>query len=183
MSCEVVEHPLAFCWTFWVDNFNDKNGTFEEYIDNLKEIVSCNSIESFWKAFGCLPSLELLQDQKVSIHFMKDGIKPCWEDKENENGSTITIKCEKEATSRIWKEFLIDIISNQEKQLLDYGIVNGISVSIKKSNNLIVVWTKTTSIIIQNQIINYLITRFPELKEEDVFFKENKQHSSFASNK
>ncbi|GAB1227827.1 hypothetical protein ENUP19_0359G0021 [Entamoeba nuttalli] len=92
---------------------------------------------------------------------------------ENENGSTITIKCEKEATSRIWKEFLIDIISNQEKQLSDYGIVNGISVSIKKSNNLIVVWTKTTSIIIQNQIINYLITRFPELKEEDVFFKEN----------
>ncbi|GAB1227828.1 hypothetical protein ENUP19_0359G0022 [Entamoeba nuttalli] len=65
MSCEVVEHPLAFCWDlFGLIILMIKNGTFEEYIDNLKEIVSCNSIESFWKAFGCLPSLELLQGPK-----------------------------------------------------------------------------------------------------------------------
>ncbi|ELP93546.1 eukaryotic translation initiation factor 4E type, putative [Entamoeba invadens IP1] len=169
-------HPLARSWTFWVDDFAIKNASMEEFEKNLKTIGTCHTIEGFWNLFGTLPSIELLQDKKITIHFMENGVKPLWEDKKNIKGGTITVKCPKEETAIIWKELLVLVISNKDCETIHKGKINGVSVSMKKANNLIGIWVDTKDSNFKDNVIKFIVDYFPVLDEGDVGWKENAEH-------
>ena len=177
---ESIQHPLSCQWTFWKDETTQKNVSFEDYITNLKELSSCTSIESFWKSYAELPSLELLQDQKIMISFMKNGIKPLWEDLRNQNGSTITIKCHKNETAQLWKLLLVNVISNQPNEFITHTLINGVSVSMKRDNNILSLWINSTNAKQQSNAVKWILSLFPQLKQEDVIVKENKHHQSYS---
>ena len=177
---QIQQHPLSDQWTFWIDDLGEKNTTVEKYMNNLKQLSSCNSIESFWKTYADLPSIELLQNQKISLYFMKNGIKPLWEDLRNQNGSTITIKCQKNETALLWKQLLVQMISNQSNDYINNSIINGVSVSMKCNNDILSFWINSTNSKQQQNTIHFILSLFPQLRKEDSFIKENKQHESYA---
>ena len=83
-----------------------------------------------------------------------------WEDKNNKNGGFWSFKVEKELAEKIWLELSIYLISEKlcvnEK---DNNIINGISISPKKSFCIIKIWNNTTvksDLAILNQNIDYL---------------------------
>ena len=177
---QLQQHPLSCQWSFWIDDLGEKNASYEQYLNNLKELSTCNSIESFWQSYAIVPSLELLQNQKISVYFMKNGIKPLWEDLRNQNGSTITIKCNKNDTTMIWKELLIHLISNQSNEYINNSVINGVSISMKRDNNILSFWINSTNTKQQQNTINFIVSLFPQLKKEDTVIKENKQHQSYS---
>ncbi|KAL7720862.1 eukaryotic translation initiation factor 4E type [Entamoeba marina] len=174
-------HRLHFNWTFWKDDFSEKNASKTQFESNLLELDSCGTIEDFWSAFSKLPSLELLQQKKITLHFMRKGIKPMWEDPKNVDGGTITIKCKKEDTSKIWKEALVLAISGEESLMHTVGEITGISISMKKSNNLLIIWLNSTNTNYHDVVTNYILNTFTMLKMEDVNWRENNTHASFSN--
>ena len=168
------EHQLLYQWTFWVDDLGEKNAKFEDYVKNLKQLDSCTSIESFWKAYSHLPSIELLQNQKVTVSFMKNDIQPLWEDKRNQNGSILTLRCLKKTTAHFWKSLLIEMISQ------NHSLLNGISLSIKKEYNIISLWITTTKRNDQEEILQFLFSCFPQISMDEICLKANKQHQAYS---
>lgn len=96
-----VKHPLINKWTLWYTKppTPGQRGA-DAWADNLKEVITFDSVEEFW---GCAnPSyLMLVSDQarvynniakatelsqKSDYHLFKQGVRPEWEDKQNQKG-------------------------------------------------------------------------------------------------
>lgn len=43
-----VKHPLQNTWTLWFDN-PGKKASAQSWADNLKEIISIDTVEDFWR--------------------------------------------------------------------------------------------------------------------------------------
>ena len=175
MSQAGADHPLSRSWRFWIDECGQKNASRQTFEATLSKCSACTSIESFWRAYAQLPSIELLQNRKVSVHFMEDPIKPLWEDEHNINGGMATVKCDKDCTACVWKELLIDLISTPETKQSENKL-NGLSVTTKKNTNIISFWFNTTDASFWKKAIHTCTVRYPEIKETDVCWTENMEH-------
>ena len=98
-----IEHEkvkLNRCWSFW-ENYETKNKKDLEYKDSLKEIYSFDDIISFWqfwnKYLGADPKKIFFNGEYITYFFkqkyritamnlFEKGIRPEWEDKNNEEG-------------------------------------------------------------------------------------------------
>lgn len=81
----------------------------EEYDASLQNICTVDSVQLFWQCFNNLPTVDQLKP-KSSFHLMKvrpvlarvlnvqAGIKPIWEDPNNENGGFWAMRVKKEDT-------------------------------------------------------------------------------------
>ena len=70
-------------WTLWFHNQYDNNWTLDSY----KKIYSVNNISSFWQLFNNYNDIS-----NGMYFFMKNKIKPTYEDKHNKNGGYWSIK-------------------------------------------------------------------------------------------
>ena len=80
----------------------------------------------------------------------------------------------------IWKELLIHLISNQSNEYINNSVINGVSISMKRDNNILSFWINSTNTKQQQNTINFILSLFPQLKKEDTVIKENKQHQSYS---
>ena len=78
--CE-TEHKLQSSWKFWVVQ---SNRNYE-----IEPIASFSTIEEFWDIYSQFPNIEKMSQGGLSL--FKEGIKPAWEDKKNENGFSVRI--------------------------------------------------------------------------------------------
>ncbi|KAJ9086725.1 eukaryotic translation initiation factor 4E [Entomophthora muscae] len=46
-----IKHPLNCGWTFWFDNPSKKK-TFNSWSQNLKKLITVNTVEDFWGVFN-----------------------------------------------------------------------------------------------------------------------------------
>ena len=127
--------------TFWFTNANavchsKKKQSEEEYANTLKEIASCNSIDSFWNVYQHLKHTNQL-DEGISFQVFKKGIKPTWECEANRNGGKFSFYVRKDITNLIWEEVLIAFAGGV---LPHYEHVNGISVKVGKDCDMICIW-------------------------------------------
>jgi len=132
---DIVYHPLRYTWLFWTNkDKTDKN--FQNYGDSNIAFGKVTTVEEFWGCYNSMPEASKLP-AKSSLQFFKEGIKPIWEDRSNENvsllfflflfsflqnfpnsflppkkqGSEWVISCKKDfELTKYWKELLLSLI-------------------------------------------------------------------------
>jgi len=169
---------LQNAWSFWHDKFIGPNQSVEDYEKNLQELFSFSTIEGFWTCFNNLPSPDKLKP-KSSYHMMKIGIRPIWEDPNNANGGFWVMRVRKEDTETVWKELLLAVIGEQFSMSLEPGDdICGVTVSIRREDNIIELWTRDSNLKSQNifKIINQIM---PDVDLKAPYYKGNREHANF----
>ncbi|EXJ84259.1 hypothetical protein A1O3_04926 [Capronia epimyces CBS 606.96] len=91
--------PFQYRWSLWHSKPDDK----DEYL--LKTLVEdVADIGAFYRIFNNVPWNDL--KQKDSLHIFRAGVKPLWEDAENQNGGRwlIRVRPENNRAVRMWEE-------------------------------------------------------------------------------
>lgn len=96
-------------------------------------------MEHFWHIYNHLvrPS-----DMKTTtdFHLFKDGIKPTWEDPQNQAGGKWMVRLKKGLASMVWEEVVLAVIGEQ----FDVGHeICGAVCSVRSSEDIISIWNKT----------------------------------------
>jgi hypothetical protein len=133
-------NPLNTKWCVWYHNPMDKNWSLNSYI----KLYEFDSIESFWDLYknwdDYLP--KIYEGMFFIMRKLEDNlIYPLWEDKHNRNGGFWSFKINKEAAKSIWEDLSVFLISESLcVNTKDSMMINGISISPKKSFCIIKIW-------------------------------------------
>eukprot|EP01133_Synstelium_polycarpum_P000229 gene229-279_t len=132
-------HPLANTFYFFYMPKRPKN--MSDYLNGLQMIPeSINSAERFWSYYSHMIRPVDEFSSLSDIYLFKEGIRPVWEDPENQNGGKFVVKVRRNFTSKWWEDLLLAFIGEQ----LDAGdTINGIVISFRSADNsLIGIWNK-----------------------------------------
>jgi len=127
-------HYLSGKWVLWAHLPHDTDWTIRSY----KKIMKISSVEEIIKLNDALPE-KLIKN--CMLFLMRDGINPMWEDPKNKEGGCFSFKVGNKYVGKVWEKLSYSIvgetITKNEKML---NIVNGITISPKKSFCIIKVW-------------------------------------------
>ncbi|KAL6076847.1 hypothetical protein QOT17_002545 [Balamuthia mandrillaris] len=162
----VLEHP----WSFWFHRFvagsssssSGAHSTAEQYEAALQRLGSFHSVQTFWQWTNNLPALAKLEASST-LHLMKDGVRPLWEDDHNAEGGTMSFRVRKAQTEQVWQHLLLTVIGEQYDCVLDpLDEICGASVSIRKSGgeNVISLWNKRADRLNQAALLRRILTLF-----------------------
>jgi translation initiation factor 4E len=133
------KYPLEFNWSFWFF----KNSKSQEWEENLILLTTVSYVEEFWSVYHYLKHIECLSDGCDYMLF-KQGIRPCWEDKQNVNGGRWVACVNKSQSlsllSDLWRNSLMTLIGSSYDN--DISFINGIVISIRHKTNKISLWIK-----------------------------------------
>ena len=140
-------------------------------------------MQGFWTCFEKkLPSsLEV----KASLHLMKKGIVPVWEDPENEKGGFWVLRFPRDTIEAVWRDLCLAAIGENFYSVLRSGdAINGVTVSIRRHDVVVQVWNKLAEEEPeQKRIINHIVNSV--LKEHTIdtyWYKPCQGHESYDSN-
>ena len=143
-------HNLNDNWIMWIHLPNDSDWSLSSY----KQIYSFNTLED------CIKIVEFLNNNiltKLVIFFMKNNIKPIWEDENNKNGGSFSYKISNIIVEEVWKKLSYSLICNSlindEKILKN---INGISISPKKNYCIIKFWLNNIENFKNTQIDDFI---------------------------
>ena len=127
-------HPLYDKWTLWAHLPHDTDWTIRSY----KRIMDIKMVEEIIKLNQAIPE-KLIKN--CMLFLMRDGINPMWEDPKNKDGGCFSFKVSNKDVAKVWEQLSYAIvgetISKNEEMV---NIVNGITISPKKSFCIIKVW-------------------------------------------
>jgi translation initiation factor 4E len=136
-----IKHPLQNRWVLWYDNPGKKTNQ-DSWADNLKKIVTFDTVEDFWRVYNNIQPASVLSSGS-NYHLFKDGIEPKWEDPINQHGGkwviSIPTKNRNEALDKLWLWMMLGCIG---ESLEDGNEVCGVVVSIRKAQDRLAVWTR-----------------------------------------
>jgi len=137
-----VKHPLQNRWTMWYDN-PGKKATQQSWAENLKPILTFDTVEDFWRLFNnVVPASKLTSGS--NYHLFKENIEPKWEDPANEQGGKWIINLPTKSRNQLDKLWLWTLLACVGENLTDENEVCGAVVSIRKQQDKIALWTKTS---------------------------------------
>jgi translation initiation factor 4E len=140
-------HPLETAWAFWYDKKqrhtpNDpvkSKMDVNEYKGQLHKIASFDTVESFWKLYCHLKRPSTL-DVNVNLYLFRDGGIPMWEAYPHGGCWILKVKKRKDSQisvlGKIWQDLAISAIG----ECFDEPTVVGVSVCIRRSEDLLSVW-------------------------------------------
>ncbi|KAI8366681.1 translation initiation factor eIF 4e-like domain-containing protein [Radiomyces spectabilis] len=138
-----VKHRLQHEWTLWFDK-PGKKADSESWSQNLKEIVTVDTVEDFWGVYNNITKVNKLEaGSSCNYHFFKKGIRPEWEDPANAKGGKFGIQFPKnktgEAINTYWLYLLLALIGEQFDNADE---ICGAVVSVRKMFFRIALWIK-----------------------------------------
>jgi translation initiation factor 4E len=108
------------------------------YEDSISKIANFQTVEHFWRIYDHLVRPSDLKTT-TDYHLFKEGIKPTWEDPQNENGGKWIVRLKKGLASRYWEEILLSIIGEQ----FDVGHeICGAVLSVRANEDILSVWNR-----------------------------------------
>jgi len=122
---------------------NNDNVAIYTYENSIKHIAMIKSVEDFWSVYDYLVRPDDLPIT-TDYHFFREGIKPTWEDNNNNYGGKWIVRLRKGLASRYWEEIIFALIGCQFTGIPD-GEVCGAVVSIRYAEDIISVWNRTAS--------------------------------------
>ncbi|KAJ2719979.1 eukaryotic translation initiation factor 4E [Coemansia sp. Benny D115] len=136
-------HPLNTAWTLWFDNQNKKSSVLN-WTDNLKEVVTMNTVEDYW---GVYNNVALASDlpSGSNYHLFRKGIVPMWEDAANAKGGKWGHQFQRSIGEKVnehWLHILLACIGEAFESSPD---VCGVVFSNRKSCFRIAIWTRNAS--------------------------------------
>nr|ACF75515.1 translation initiation factor eIF-4E [Philodina roseola] len=137
-SSDDLTFPLQDSWTFWYF----KNDRMSDWKDNLINITTVTTVESFWAVFNHLQVASRL-GQGCDYFLFKSHIQPMWEDAYNRTGGRWSLNLNKNQRAneldRYWLNTLLSLIGDQYS---DADYVNGCVVSVRSKGDRISLWTR-----------------------------------------
>ncbi|KAL2913423.1 eukaryotic translation initiation factor 4E [Polyrhizophydium stewartii] len=137
-----VKHPLQNRWTLWFDAPSSKKTTQKDWGQNLKKIVTIDSVEDFWGVYNNVVGTSEIPTSS-NYHLFKEGIEPAWEDPANTRGGKWSFMLTKQKKGpeldKYWLHTMLACVGEQ----FTYGEeITGAVVSIRKAQDRICVWTR-----------------------------------------
>lgn len=148
-------------WTLWFHNPSDANWGLDSY----KKIKEVSSVSQFWELFN---SIDNILVENSMLFFMKNSIVPLWEDAKNKQGGCWSFKIYKNSVFKVWEQLCIHCIAQSiTKDTNDSCMINGISISPKKSFCIIKIWNNDSN---KNKN-SYIKDDIPNVKLDECLYK------------
>ncbi|KAJ8664062.1 hypothetical protein O0I10_000340 [Lichtheimia ornata] len=176
---KVGEIRLQSEWTFWYDRYVP-NLSASEYEANLQVISTTGSVQKFWSVYNNIDGPDRL-GFRSNLHFMRKGIKPIWEDPQNENGGSYNFKIPKHHSPLAWRDLLVLLIGEKVEGWLG-DVVCGVSVSSRQQCDNYQIWTAHNH---QNdpeadaRVKAKLIEVLRPAEIQSFYYKVHKNHAAF----
>lgn len=162
----MTETLLNDLWTMYFHNPTDSNWTTSSYV----QIGNIGTIEDFWHHASCWKD----NIHKGMFFIMRDGIFPCWDDRNNIDGGCLSIKVLKETMPAFWQECCMKMLGESflKPQFREkyWDLINGISSSPKKHFCIIKIWVKSPEIS-QKEMFDISSTYYG-----DIIYKSNRDN-------
>ena len=145
-----MNHELNNTWTLWLHLQNDTDWSINSY----KKVYSFNTLEN---GIILIENINKEIVEKSMLFFMKDNIKPIWEDPINCDGGCFSYKISIEYVNSVWKQlvyYLIGQTLTDNTELLNS--INGISISPKRNFCIIKLWVSNINNLSNNNILQDL---------------------------
>ena len=81
----IYNYKIKFSWKFWYSYHKKNQSSREKFGSVLNEIITFDNLETFWRAYNNIITIEHLPSN-TDFFLFKDYIKPEWEDIKNKNG-------------------------------------------------------------------------------------------------
>ncbi|RKO84819.1 translation initiation factor eIF 4e-like domain-containing protein [Blyttiomyces helicus] len=139
-----IKHPLQNSWVLWFDNPQRKNTNQANWSQNLKNLITIDTVEDFWGVYNNIMKATTLSNS-ANYHLFKLGIQPAWEDKQNANGGKWVINVPKRKSpsgadlDQLWLYTMLACIG---EAFPDSEEICGAVVSIRKVDR-ISLWTRS----------------------------------------
>lgn len=131
MDEESTINKLNNSWILWYHDPNDLNWEIKSY----KKVSTISSVEEFWNTYEFIENNII---ENSMFFFMREGINPLWEDPKNIQGGCWSFKIQKGNIKKYWTELSIFLLG--ENITKKENIINGISISPKKTFCIIKIW-------------------------------------------
>lgn len=163
-SSEVIEHPLLGKWDLYYHLPQNKNWDLASYKTVLGDIDSAE------KLVGIVEALPENVMKFCMLFVMRKGVSPMWEDQKNRNGGYFSYKVINRYVPEVWKTLFYALCGESLSKNPKYNkLINGITVSPKKSFCIIKIWLTDLSMQDGSMIID-----IPKLTKNGVAFKPHK---------
>ena len=151
-------------WVLWFHDPSNPDWSLESY----KNIHTMSTIEDFWDLFAILDNRKI---QEGMFFIMKENIEPLWENEDNIDGGCWSYKINKRDVYQAWLELSIALcIENILKEDEEQNIINGISISPKKTFCILKVWNSDST----KAQTNTLSKKIPNLFVSQCIYKSHK---------
>ena len=129
-------------WCLYYHGSNDSDWSRNSF----KNLTNVSSIQQYWSA-----EREIVAELHLGMFFlMRESIFPLWEEKENRDGGYFSIKVLKTKAVEAWEELCALLLGETllfDEHLDRWDLVNGISISPKKSFCIIKIWLRSKDLI------------------------------------
>ena len=140
-------NKLMNSWNLFYHLPQDKNWNLSSHKCIMKEIDDVD------KLITITNSLHENVVKYSMLFFMKDGINPMWEDKQNRNGGCFSYKVINKNVPSVWSELMYCVGGNTITiNKKDMNLINGITISPKKSFCIIKIWISNCTLQNHNTI-------------------------------
>ena len=127
-------NKLSDKWTLWAHLPHDTDWSIKSY----KQIFTVSNVEETIAITETLPPILV---QNCMLFWMREGIKPTWEDPKNRNGGCFSYKVINKTVFDCWKELTYSTLGNTiSKQMSFVDKVTGFTISPKKNFCIIKIW-------------------------------------------
>ena len=135
-TSRIVEeyNKLSDKWTLWAHLPHDTDWSIKSY----KQIFTVSNVEETIAITETLPPILV---QNCMLFWMREGIKPTWEDPKNRNGGCFSYKVVNKTVFESWKELTYCTLGNTiSKQISFVDKVTGFTISPKKNFCIVKIW-------------------------------------------
>ena len=156
-------NSLNTSWTYWFHKYNDDKWDLGSYT----QLYKFKSIEEF-SGIHCI--LKPLHIQNGMFFLMRDDIEPMWESEDNIDGGCFSFKVYKQEIPETWKILSTKLVNESILKNNDnHRLINGMSISPKKTYSIIKLWLKGDSIKDIKELND-----IPILKDSTPIYKKHK---------
>jgi len=154
--------------------------SFEAYQDSIKTLGSFTTVQDFWRWFNNLPKVDSL-NVRTGYHLMKGNIAPLWEHEDNLAGGTFALRVPKQYTNHVWLQLVLATLGEQfESSLAQNDEICGVSVGIRKQQNVIDIWNKDAASFDKERVLQFLYTLVPPESIENPIYTAHRTQETFA---
>ena len=156
-------HQLSDKWTLWAHLPHDTDWSINSY----KKIFTVAYVEELIALIETLPDILV---KNCMLFFMRDGIKPTWEDPKNRNGGCFSYKISEKNVFEAWKQLSYCVAGQSiSKQTSFVNKLTGITISPKKKFCIIKIWMSDCS----NQNPAIVIGEIKDITPQGCLFKKH----------
>lgn len=157
-------NPLKNNWVLWFHDPSNSDWSLPSY----ENLFTIETIEDFWNLYNILDGRKI---QEGMFFIMKEGIDPLWENDENINGGCWSYKINKRDVYQAWLELSVALcIENILKDTENADLINGISISPKKTFCILKIWNNDSN----KSNTGSLSKKIPNLFVSQCIFKSHK---------